>query len=472
MLATLVTSALPSLLAVPSPALFGGLLTGMIFALASRRRIVLHPCLNSGAQAVIGMVVGTLLEPSILQSLGGDWLPVAAVVVGTLLLSVLAGLLMGRWTTVSAITGSLSLSAGGAAGITAMSRDLGADERMVAVIQYLRVVLIVATLPLVTAFVFHPPTADDPPLVTASSGAGWVVDVAFTVACALVGSLVAVRARIPAGTLLGPMVLTAGLTVAGWSFDAHVPVWPAQIAYGAIGLQIGLGFTRASLKLLGGVLPVALTLTVLIILGCAGMGELLVSVTGQSQLAGYLATSPGGLFAVLAIAADTRQQRHLRARGAGPADLRDAAGRTRAGGVALEVAGTAGQGMTVPGCGDGDRDARRRQERQGNHPLLASSALATCTAVTKINAGDCVGLRSRSRHRPMGSRRRDPGLGKLSQPTCTPHRPDPNHRPDLGRGLSCRGRGTDPAERTDDAAGHRQPRLHRLAVRRAELSSQ
>jgi len=71
-LATLVTSSLLSLLAVPSPALFGGLLTGIIFALASRRRIVLHPFLNSGAQAVIGVVVGTLLELSILQSLGGD----------------------------------------------------------------------------------------------------------------------------------------------------------------------------------------------------------------------------------------------------------------------------------------------------------------------------------------------------------------------------------------------------------------
>ncbi len=244
-LATLVISALLSLLAVPSPALFGGLLTGMIFALTGGRRIVLHPFVNSGAQAVIGVVVGTLLELSILQSLGGDWLPVAGVVVGTLLLSVVAGLLMGRWTSVSAITGSLSLSAGGAAGITSMSRDLGADERMVAVIQYLRVVLIVATLPLVTAFVFHPPAAGES-VVAVTQGAGWVVDVTFTAVCALVGSLIAMWARVPAGTLLGPMVLTAGLTVAGWSFDAHVPAWLAQIAYGAIGLRIGVGFTTAA----------------------------------------------------------------------------------------------------------------------------------------------------------------------------------------------------------------------------------
>ena len=156
--ASAAVSVLFALLRVPSPALFGGLLTGVIFALTTKWRTVLPGPVNSGAQAVIGVVLGGLLELSILQSLGGDWLPVAAVIVGTLVLSVLAGLLMGRLTSVSPITGSLSLSAGGAAGITSMSRELGADERMVAVIQYLRVVLIVSTLPLVTTFVFQPPT--------------------------------------------------------------------------------------------------------------------------------------------------------------------------------------------------------------------------------------------------------------------------------------------------------------------------
>ncbi|MET0863233.1 MAG: AbrB family transcriptional regulator [Nakamurella sp.] len=297
-------SLLFAVLAVPSPALFGGLVTGVIFALSTKWRTVLPSSVNSGAQAVVGVVLGGLLELSILQSLGGDWLPVVAVIAGTLVLSVLAGLLMGRFTSVSAITGSLSLSAGGAAGITSMSRELGADERMVAVIQYLRVVLIVSTLPLVTAFVFRPPSVASA-ADAASADSGWLLGLVFTLLCALIGSLVAIRLKMPAGTLLGPLILTAALTLAGWSFGAHPPVWLAQLAYGAIGLRIGLGFTRASLKLLRKVLPVALTLTILIILGCAGMGVLLASATGQSQLAGYLATSPGGLFAVLSIAAET-----------------------------------------------------------------------------------------------------------------------------------------------------------------------
>lgn len=301
---TAAVTALFAVLAVPSPALFGGLVTGMLVALTTKKATILPASVNTAAQAVIGVVLGGLLELSTLLSLGGDWLPVTAVIVGTLALSIVAGLLMGRWTPVSAITGSLSLSAGGAAGVTSMSRELGADERMVAVIQYLRVVLIVATLPLVTAFVFHP-ASSAPPTGAALHQAGWAVDLGFTLFCALVGSLIAIRLKVPAGTLLGPLVLTAALTLAGWSLGAHPPAWLAQIAYGAIGLRIGLGFTRASLKLLARVLPAALGLTVLIIVGCAGMGIFLAAATGQSGLAGYLATSPGGLFAVLAIAAET-----------------------------------------------------------------------------------------------------------------------------------------------------------------------
>ena len=51
------------LLNVPSPSLFGGLVTGMIFALTTNWRTVLPASVNSGAQAVIGVVLGALLEP-------------------------------------------------------------------------------------------------------------------------------------------------------------------------------------------------------------------------------------------------------------------------------------------------------------------------------------------------------------------------------------------------------------------------
>jgi hypothetical protein len=72
-----------------------------------------------------------------------------------------------------------------------------------------------------------------------------------------------------------------------------------------IGLQVGLNVTRASLATIGRALPLALTVIVGLILACAGSGALLAAVTGTSPLDGYLATTPGGLYAVLATASDS-----------------------------------------------------------------------------------------------------------------------------------------------------------------------
>jgi uncharacterized membrane protein AbrB (regulator of aidB expression) len=88
-------------LGVPSGALFAGLLIGIGIALTARSPLVMHVQVNTAAQAVIGVVIGGLVDLSTLTALGLNWPSVIAVVLATLLLSVVAGILMGRWTSVS-----------------------------------------------------------------------------------------------------------------------------------------------------------------------------------------------------------------------------------------------------------------------------------------------------------------------------------------------------------------------------------
>ena len=49
----------------------------------------------------------------------------------------------------------------------------------------------------------------------------------------------------------------------------------------------------------------AILVIVLVIAACAGLGVLLAEVTGETRLDAYLATTPGGLPAVLATSAET-----------------------------------------------------------------------------------------------------------------------------------------------------------------------
>ena len=103
------------------------------------------------AQAVIGVVIGVLAQPSALTGLAADWLPVLLITIGTLAVSMAAGVLLGLHRGVTPLTGMLALTAGGASGLVAVSRDLGGDDRVVAVVQYLRVGIVTASMPLVAA---------------------------------------------------------------------------------------------------------------------------------------------------------------------------------------------------------------------------------------------------------------------------------------------------------------------------------
>ena len=72
----------------------------------------------------------------------------------TLVISLVAGALLARVTEVDAPTAALGLVAGGASGIVGMAGELGADDRLVAFMQYLRVLVVVLLTPLLVAVAF------------------------------------------------------------------------------------------------------------------------------------------------------------------------------------------------------------------------------------------------------------------------------------------------------------------------------
>jgi membrane AbrB-like protein len=109
----------------------------------------------------------------------------------------------------------------------------------------------------------------------------------------------------PATALLGPMVIAVAVSASGLLGSVAVPSAVANVGYALIGVRVGLRFTRASIRSIARLLPLATALIVLVIVACALLGVVLSEVTGVDRLTAYLATTPGGLFAVLATAADS-----------------------------------------------------------------------------------------------------------------------------------------------------------------------
>jgi membrane AbrB-like protein len=289
-------------LGLPSPALFGGLLAGLVRALAFPGQVAVPGAATTAGQAVIGVAMGSLIDLETLRTVAANWLPVLLVTVATLALSLGAGLVLRLQRGISPVTGAFSMIAGGASGIIAMASDLGADARMVAVLQYLRVLLIVVLMPVVATVVYGASGSGSP--ASAEAGAGWPAGLLFTVACSAVGLAVARLTRTPVAALLGPMVAAAVVDLTGLGRGAEVPGLVESAAFLVIGLQVGVSFTRASLRTIGRALPLATAVIVGLVVASAGLGALLSTTTGVSALDGYLATTPGGLYAVLATASD------------------------------------------------------------------------------------------------------------------------------------------------------------------------
>lgn len=294
-----------TLLGVPSAALFAALAVGIAFALSALAPGPISRRAGGAAQGVLGVYIGTMVQQNAVAALGSHWPLVVGVAAATLMLSVLAGVLLSLHRDVTPLTGSLALVAGGASGLVAIARELGGDERVVSVIQYVRVALVTASMPVVVTLIYHAEKVHHAATSARTASAPWYLSVVLLVALVLVGTTVGRLVRLPGAGLLGPLALTVALEVTGFSFGLAVPVVLVQIGYMLIGWQAGLAFTPESLRAVARLLPAAIALIVVLGVATAGLGWLLARYAGLTPLEGYLSTSPGGVYAVLATAVET-----------------------------------------------------------------------------------------------------------------------------------------------------------------------
>jgi hypothetical protein len=299
--ATVVAGLAFDAVSLPSPFLFGSLLVGLGVALARPGALDIGPSLFAASQAAVGVALGAYLQSSSLRALGDDWLPVTLVSAATLAVSLGAGLVMARVTELDRPTAALGTVAGGATGIVTMARELGGDDRLVAFMQYVRVLVVVLLTPVLVAVAF-PGHHGDTGAVAGVPTIGTLRDWAVTVGLAVVGLGFGRVIRLPAGTLLGPMILAGAVTLSapeGWFV---VPSLVQNTAFAVIGLQIGLRFTVQTVRQTGRLLGPVLISVVVLLVACFGLAVLLDATTSVSLLDAYLATTPGGLYAVVAAA--------------------------------------------------------------------------------------------------------------------------------------------------------------------------
>jgi membrane AbrB-like protein len=258
--------------------------------------------------AVVGGVLASAFRPSVVPLISRHWLPVALVICGTLVLSLGVGLLLPVLVRLDRKTAALGTLPGAASGMLAMSDPLGADARLVAVMQYTRVVVVVVAATLVGRFglVAGTESPSGQGLQTAPGSTEFLVQnnlmaYALTALVVGLGAWAGTRLRLPAGALLGPLILGILLEELGVMHLA----WPQgvpQAAYLVLGLWVGLLFDGDSIKRAGRLLPVVLLSAIGLVVACAALGWALSTLTSIDPITAYLATTPGGIDSVAIVA--------------------------------------------------------------------------------------------------------------------------------------------------------------------------
>jgi membrane AbrB-like protein len=288
------------LVGLPAAFLLGAMAMAMVVA-ARGATLAVPPAAFDLAQAVIGCLIARSFTPAIFRSIGERPVLFAATVLSVLLVATVLGLVLARMRVLPGSTALWGSYPGAATAMVVLSQSYGADMRLVAIMQYLRVVAVASTASLVARLWglggAAPHHAWLPPIAWPS--------LAVTAGLVLAGGLVAPRLRIPGGAILLP--LAAGALVQDL---AHVPLELPPIllaaSYLVIGWAIGVRFSRDALAGAARALPRVLASIATLIVSCAGIGWALSRIGGIDPLTAYLATSPGGADSVAIIAAGAR----------------------------------------------------------------------------------------------------------------------------------------------------------------------
>ncbi|OBK09987.1 AbrB family transcriptional regulator [Mycobacterium asiaticum] len=260
------------------------------------------PGAGLAAQGVLGVYTGLMVRDISFAALGSHWPIVIAIAVSTLIVSVAGGALLGLHRDVSPLTGGLALVAGGSSGLVAIARDLGGDDRVVAAVQYLRVALITAAMPVVATVFFHASSGHAAQHGETHSLA-WYFALPVIALVVLAGAALGRYVRLPGAGLIAPMAITIVLEFSGLARGLTVPMLLVEAGIMLIVWQTLIAFDRESLRAIRRILPGAFALIMLLNVVAAGLGVVLSHVAELSMLDGYLATSPGGIYAVLGTAA-------------------------------------------------------------------------------------------------------------------------------------------------------------------------
>lgn len=284
---------------VPAGWILAAIVASAGCALLTQEELRVHRAISRIGRSMIAILAAAPIIASDPHELVHFIAPGFCVAVMTIGLGFIGGLMLARASeSISRETGILSMLAGGASVMPVLAQEVGADFRYVTLSQYLRLLCVTVSLPLLVPLMDVPRGGVE----HAAAHHSWL-GLATIAAIILAGEPLGKLLHLPAPTILGPMLLT--IVAAQFFPDPTVLALPQEakmVAFLSIGWSAGGALSMHALKVFAQQLPATFTFIGVLMGTCALAAWPLMFWLRSTYFEAYLATSPGGLETVLALA--------------------------------------------------------------------------------------------------------------------------------------------------------------------------
>ncbi len=286
---------------LPAAFLLGPMVSGLILA-ARGFKFALPSPLVAFCQGIIGVMIAGGMPLTVFAEIAKDGFLFVGLVLAVVVLSFGIGWLLAKYQVLPGTTAIWGSSPGAASAMVLMAESAGADFRLVAFMQYLRVLMVAATASLVARFAVGQsgdllrPEPWFPPLDA--------LNLILTLAIAACGPVLSRLLRRPSINMLAPIIIGIACHAAGL-VAITLPMWLLASAYVLFGWNVGFRFTREIVRHALKALPVLFLSIFTLITLCGGIALAVSHFAHIDLLTAYLATSPGGADSVAIIAASS-----------------------------------------------------------------------------------------------------------------------------------------------------------------------
>lgn len=291
--ATLLLSALGTgvfqLLDLPLPFLFGPMLACLLAALAGAPLAGMGP-VSKGARTILGVAVGASVTPSVVHQLPQMVGSVAFVPLYVLVIGCVGVPFFHKVCGFDRATAYFAAMPGGLQDMVIFGTEAGADMRALALIHATRVLVIVSLVPVIIVHGFGVPFAN--PIGEPATSLP-LDQMALMVVLALVGWKGGERIGLFGATILGPLILTAPMAIAG-VIEHRPPAEAINAAQFFIGAGVGVGYVGVTLAELRKHVAAGILYVFILAALTFAFTEIVVQAGFAEPMEGFLAFAPGG----------------------------------------------------------------------------------------------------------------------------------------------------------------------------------